>query len=123
MSVRVDKWLWAVRVYKTRSAANEACADRRVLVNDEVAKPATKLSVGDVVEARRKDRIVIYRVEDLLEKRVGAALVSQAVEDLSPPVPERQGSGPEGSVSGRRERGAGRPTKRDRRRIEKLKGR
>lgn len=121
MSVRVDKWLWAVRVFKSRSVSNEACSTNRVLVNGEVAKPATKVSIGDVVEARRKDRTVIYRVVQPLEKRVGAALVPDAVEDLSPPEPAR--SVADELVMGHRERGAGRPTKRDRRRIEELRGR
>jgi len=120
VAVRVDKWLWAVRVYKSRSASNDACSNSRVLVNEEVAKPATKVKVGDIVEARRKDRTVIYQVVQLLEKRVGAALVPKAVEDLSPPVPKRD-SGEE-LLLGRRDRGAGRPTKRDRRQIQRLKG-
>ena len=121
MAVRVDKWLWAVRVYKSRSMANEACVSNRVLVNGETAKPATKVAVGDTVEARRKDRTVVYRVVQPLEKRVGAALVPDAVEDLSPPMPTK--SSAEQAVAGVRERGAGRPTKRDRRRIEDLRGR
>jgi ribosome-associated heat shock protein Hsp15 len=121
MAVRVDKWLWAVRVYKSRSMANEACVSNRVLVNGATAKPATKVDVGDTVEARRKDRTVVYRVVQPLEKRVGAALVPDAVEDLSPPVPTT--SRAEEAVAGVRERGAGRPTKRDRRRIQELRGR
>ncbi len=121
MAVRVDKWLWAVRVYKSRSIANEACSSNRVLVNGETAKPATKVDVGDTVEARRKDRVVVYRVVQPLVKRVGAALVPDAVEDLSPPIPERATA--EEAVAGVRERGAGRPTKRDRRRIQDLRGR
>jgi len=121
MAVRVDKWLWAVRVYKSRSMANDACSSNRVLVNGETAKPATKVDVGDTVEARRKDRTVVYRVVRPLEKRVGAALVPDAVEDLSPPLPTK--STAEEAVAGVRERGAGRPTKRDRRRIQDLRGR
>ncbi len=121
MAVRVDKWLWAVRVYKSRAMANEACASNRVLVNDETAKPATKVKVGDTVEARRKDRTIIYRVVQPLEKRVGASLVPDAVEDLSPPAPTRTAA--EEAMAGVRERGSGRPTKRDRRRIQDLRGR
>ncbi|MCP4228205.1 MAG: RNA-binding S4 domain-containing protein, partial [Actinomycetia bacterium] len=73
-SVRVDKWLWAVRVYKSRSAANDACRTGRVQVNEEVAKPATKVSVGDLVTAKRRDRVISYEVVALLEKRVSASL-------------------------------------------------
>ncbi|MEL7157361.1 MAG: S4 domain-containing protein [Actinomycetota bacterium] len=122
--VRVDKWLWAVRVFKTRSAANDACATGRVSVNDETAKPATKVKVGDVVTARRRDRTVIYEVRALVEKRVSAALAAEHVDDLSPPV-ARRGSGPDAgaAAAGHRERGEGRPTKRDRRRLDQLRGR
>jgi ribosome-associated heat shock protein Hsp15 len=125
MAVRVDKWLWAVRVYKTRSAANDACGSNRVLVNGEPAKPATKVDVGDTVEARRKDRVIVYRVVQPLEKRVGATPAAEAVEDLSPPMPRRrEADGPAAeAVAGVRDRGTGRPTKRDRRRIERLRGR
>lgn len=121
MGVRVDKWLWAVRVYKSRAMANDACSSNRVLVNGETAKPATKVVVGDTVEARRKDRTIVYRVVQPLEKRVGAGLVPDAVEDLSPPVVKTEGG--REMVNDVRDRGAGRPTKRDRRRIQQLKGR
>lgn len=122
--VRVDKWLWAVRVFKTRSAANEACTSGRVSVNDETVKPATKVKVGDVVTARRRDRLVVYEVRGLLEKRVSAAAAAEHVNDLSPPAPTRTG-GPDGvaALAGHRERGEGRPTKRDRRRLDQLRGR
>ncbi len=119
--VRVDKWLWAVRVFRSRAAANDACTSNRVRVNDEVAKPATKVGVGDLVEVRRSDRLLRYRVVEVLTKRVGAPLAAAAVEDLSPPPEPR--TGPDTAVAGRRDRGAGRPTKRDRRRIEQLRGR
>ncbi len=124
MAVRVDKWLWAVRVYKSRSGANDACASGRVRVNGDVAKPATKLKVGDRVEIRRRDRTLILDVEQLLEKRVSAALAADAYGDQSPPPPVRPGkAGPEDVLieQARRERGAGRPTKRDRRQMEKMK--
>ncbi len=106
-SVRVDKWLWAVRVYKTRSAANDACRTGRVQVNEEVAKPATKVSIGDFVTARRHDRTISYEVVAPLEKRVSAALAAESVVDHSPPRPgQGSHSGPDGGVvAGTRERG------------------
>ncbi|MEM7273647.1 MAG: RNA-binding S4 domain-containing protein [Actinomycetota bacterium] len=121
-AVRVDKWLWAVRVFKTRTAATSACTAGRVAVNDEPAKPATKITVGDVVSARRGDRQMIYRVVTPIEKRVGAKLVADCVEDLSPPAPERTvpALAPPG---GARARGEGRPTKKERRDIDRLRGR
>ncbi|MEM9613340.1 MAG: RNA-binding S4 domain-containing protein [Actinomycetota bacterium] len=122
--VRVDKWLWAVRVYKTRSVANDACASGRVTVNDEVAKPATKVGVGDVVAARRRDRTIIYEVGKVIEKRVSAALAAECVVDHSPPPPARPLDlfAPDPGA-GQRRRGDGRPTKRNRRRLDRLQGR
>ena len=122
-SVRVDKWLWAVRAYKTRTAANDACRTGRVQVNEEAAKPATRVSVGDVVTARRRDRTIVYEVVELLEKRVSASLAAEAVNDCSPPAPEPGSkSGIDAVAAGTRERGSGRPTKRERRRLDKLRG-
>lgn len=117
--VRVDKWLWAVRVLKTRTAAGDACSNGRVSVNGEVAKPATKVKVGDTVTTRRRDRTMVYVVEKLIEKRVSAQLAEQCYQDLSPPV-ERPSST---TVAELRDRGSGRPTKRDRRRTDQLKKR
>ncbi len=121
-SIRVDKWLWAVRVYKTRTAATSACTSGRVRVNDEPAKPATKIVIGDTIEARRGDHQVIYRVTGLVEKRVGAKLVADYVEDLTPARPAKADPilAPPGAA---RERGAGRPTKKERRTIDRLRGR
>lgn len=119
---RVDKWLWAVRVYKTRTSASSACTSGRVKVNDEPAKPATKITIGDMVAARRGDHLVVYRVTGIVEKRIGAKLVENYVEDHSPPKPKRQDPvlAPPG---GARERGQGRPTKKERRNIDRLRGR
>jgi ribosome-associated heat shock protein Hsp15 len=124
MTVRVDKWLWSVRVFKTRTAASTACNAGKVRVNDEVAKPATKVDVGDTVEARRGDRFVVFEVTKLIEKRVGAETARTCYDDHSPPAPERgKGSMLVAPPGGARERGAGRPTKRERREIDRLRGR
>ncbi|MGF1598998.1 MAG: RNA-binding S4 domain-containing protein [Acidimicrobiales bacterium] len=120
--VRVDKWLWSVRVYRTRTAAADACATGRVAVNDEPAKPATKVGPGDVVTARRRDRTIVYRVVDPIARRVSAELAATCIEDLSPPVELGSGVG-DAALDGARERGTGRPTKRDRRALDRLKGR
>lgn len=119
MAVRVDKWLWSVRVYKTRTKAADACSEGRVLVNDDVAKPSTKVDVGDVVTARRGDRTIVYVVRALIEKRVSAVRAAACVEDRSPPPEPRDVPGV--AVFARRDRGAGRPTKRDRRDIDRLR--
>ncbi len=121
MSVRVDKWLWAVRAFKTRTKSNEACSTGRVLVNDVVAKPSTKVDVGDVVTANRRDRRLVYGVVLPIEKRVSATRAAECIDDQSPPPVPR--ALPDAAVFARRDRGAGRPTKRDRREIDRLRRR
>lgn len=118
-TARVDAWLWAVRVYKTRSAATTACRAGHVRVNGERAKAAQPVRPGDELRVRIQgfDRILV--VKKTIAKRVGAALVAESVDDRTPPPPPRE-SMPFVPV---RDRGAGRPTKRDRRDIEKLRGR
>lgn len=115
-TVRVDSWLWAVRVFKTRSAATTACRAGHVRVNSDKAKAAQSLKIGDEVRIRISgfDRILIVR--QLLVKRVGAPLAAVAAEDRTP-VREPQ------AVIAVRDRGAGRPTKRERREIDRLQGR
>ena len=121
MAVRVDKWLWSVRVYKSRTKATDACASGAVEVNGEPAKPATKIDVGDVVTASRRDRLVVHEVVEPIEKRVSATRAAECLIDRSPPVVRRERPG--NAVFARRDPGAGRPTKRDRRDIERLRGR
>jgi len=118
-SVRVDAWLWAVRVTKTRSAATAACKAGHVRVNDERAKPAQSVKPGDEVRIRLDGIERIYIVRGLLVKRVGAPIAVTLYDDLTPPPPPRE----ERPVTVIRDRGAGRPTKRDRRELEKLRGR
>jgi ribosome-associated heat shock protein Hsp15 len=118
-SVRVDVWTWAVRLYPTRSAAASACRGGHVKVNGATAKPAQHVAVGDSVRALTKggERIVVVR--GLLLKRVGAGVAVEHYEDLTPaPAPKEERAAPV-----LRERGAGRPTKRDRRRTDRLRGR
>ena len=110
--------MWSVRAFKTRSSAAEACASGRVTVNAEPAKPATQLKVGDLVEARRRERTIVYRVVEPIDKRVSAPRAAECIEDLSPPEVR---SSADGLDFARRDRGAGRPTKRDRRDIDRLR--
>ncbi len=118
-TARVDAWLWAVRIYKTRSAATTACRAGHVRVNGERVKAAQPVRPGDELRVRIQgfDRILV--VKKTIAKRVGAALVAESVDDRTPPPPPKE-SMPFVPV---RDRGAGRPTKRDRREIEKLRGR
>lgn len=123
--LRVDKWLWAVRVYKTRTAATEACAGGHVRVADAAVKPSHLLKIGDEVSAKRGDQSLRYKVVALIDKRVGPQPAALCFEDLSPPAEPATVDTMFGplTLAPRRERGAGRPTKRDRRDTDRLRGR
>ncbi|MGW6530742.1 RNA-binding S4 domain-containing protein [Streptomyces venezuelae] len=118
-SVRVDSWIWSVRLAKTRSAGAAACKGGHVRVNGERVKPSYGVHVGDEVrvrQARGRERIVV--VKRLIRKRVGAPVAVECYVDNSPPPPPREAAAP----AGIRDRGTGRPTKRDRREMERLRG-
>ena len=118
-TARIDRWLWSVRIYKTRSAAATACKGGHVRINGRAAKAAQPVRVGDRVEARAGDRERILEVTRAIEKRVGAPVAVECYVDHSPPPPERTIE----AEAGRRDRGTGRPTKRDRRQMDRLFGR
>jgi ribosome-associated heat shock protein Hsp15 len=112
----VDVWLWAVRIYKTRSAATAACRGGHVRVNRRAAKASTQVKIGDRVEAF-VERQRVLEVTAVIEKRVGAAVAATCMVDHSPPVPAVKRL-PRVAV---RERGAGRPTKRERRELDRFR--
>ena len=115
-TTRVDKWLWAVRLYKTRSLATEACAAGHVKVNGVPAKAAHAVRVGDRVEAHAHGRPRIFEVVQIIEKRVSAPLAAEALVDHSPPPPPK-----EWYLDFARDPGAGRPTKKERRAMDRLR--
>lgn len=115
-SVRVDLWIWSVRLLKTRSMATAACRAGHVRVNDERAKPSTAVKPGDTVRLRHDGRERVVVVQKIVRKRVGAPAAQECLIDKSPPPPPREALIP----VGRRERGAGRPTKRERRELERI---
>jgi ribosome-associated heat shock protein Hsp15 len=117
-TVRVDSWIWAVRLVKTRSLGATACRGGHVRVNGERVKPAHAVRVGDEVRLRHDGRERVVVVTRLIRKRVGAPVAAQCYLDNSPPPPPREAVAP----AGIRDRGAGRPTKRDRRELERLRG-
>jgi ribosome-associated heat shock protein Hsp15 len=119
-SIRVDKWLWAARVFKTRSQASVACDGGKVDVNDEAARAARRVRAGDLVAVSlSRGRRRILRVAGVGDRRGSAEVARALFEDLSPPEPPRARQAP----PPRRMPGTGRPTKRDRRDIERLRGR
>lgn len=116
--VRVDVWLFATRLARTRSSATADCRGGHVRLNGAPAKAAQNVRVGDEVRVRRPGVEHIYRVQRVLGKRVGAPVARTAYEDLTPPPPPQMLARPP-----RRERGAGRPTKKERRELDRLHGR
>lgn len=121
--VRIDKWLWSVRIFKSRSISANACRSNRVKVNDETVKPSSPVAEGDLVNVRKDGFLLSFRVKKLIERRVSAALARPCYENLTPEEELNKyrdwfvgKSSPE-----RREKGAGRPTKRERRDIEQFK--
>jgi ribosome-associated heat shock protein Hsp15 len=117
-TARVDRWLWAVRLTKTRADAAAACKGGHVRVNDTPAKPATVVRVGDTIRTRVYDIPRVVEVAQVIEKRVGAPVaVTCYVDHTPPPPPPAERPAPVAA----RERGAGRPTKRDRRRLDQLR--
>ncbi|MGA5125962.1 RNA-binding S4 domain-containing protein [Streptomyces pseudogriseolus] len=116
-TVRVDSWIWSVRLVKTRSMGAAACRGGHVRVNGERVKPSHSVRVGDEVRVRVETRERVVVVKRLIRKRVGAPVAVQCYIDNSPPPPPREAVAP----AGIRDRGAGRPTKRDRRELERLR--
>ncbi|TFC96632.1 MULTISPECIES: S4 domain-containing protein [Cryobacterium] len=116
-TARVDSWTWAVRMFKTRSQATAACRAGHVKVNGERAKSAQTVRVGDEVRVRISgfDRILV--VSKIMVKRVSAPVAAECFVDRTPPPPPRE----EVALLPMRDRGAGRPTKRERREIDKLR--
>lgn len=117
--VRLDKWLWAVRIYKTRSLAAEACKKGRILVNGEQAKPSREIKCGDKLLVRKMPIVYALLVKGVLEKRVSAKLAPEYVEDQTS-VEELNKLNVKETFYINRERGTGRPTKKERRDIDKL---
>lgn len=115
----MDRWAWAAWLFRTRALAAAACRSGHVKINGVRAKPASPVRVGDEVRVRSggTERIVV--VSQVIEKRVGAALVPDVLVDRTPPPPPRT----EIPAVPQRDRGAGRPTKRERREIDRLRGR
>lgn len=123
-SMRVDKWLWAVRVFKTRALAAAACDAGRVQVNGLPARPARHVRPGEIIVADNGAVIRTVKVLAVLEQRVGAPRVAEFLAEAAPPQPRRQPAGPAGAPPPfLRPKGAGRPTKKERRRFEEYFGR
>ena len=118
--VRIDKYLWSIRVFKTRSEATDACKGGKIRVNGADIKPSKNVKVGDIIVARKGAVTYTYKVLDLIDKRQGPKLVPVYAENLTPPEELAKLRAPVETFFLKRDRGAGRPTKKDRRQMEAL---
>ncbi len=119
--LRVDKWLWAVRIYKTRSQATEACKKGKILIAEQPVKASRILRINDIVYVKKPPVLFSYRVVGLLGKRLSAKAVTEYVENITPQE-EMDKLKVRETFFITRDRGSGRPTKKERRIIDKLKG-
>lgn len=120
---RIDKWLWSVRIFKSRTQANSACKAGKVKLEGEKVKPAQSIEVGEVLEVKKNGFDYIFKVEKIIQKRVGAPIAQECYKNLTPEDELNKykdwyiGKG----QTERREKGAGRPTKKERRELEDFK--
>lgn len=117
-TARIDKWLWAARIYKTRSIAADACKNGRIMINGVNVKPSHLIKRGEVIQVRKPPITYSFRVLDCIEKRVGAKLLPQVYENVTPAAQYEllEMSRISGFVD--RARGTGRPTKKERRALD-----
>ena len=121
-SVRIDKFLWSVRIYKTRTVAAEECEKRRVLVNGAEVKPSRHVKAGDKLTVKKLPVVYTYNIIQLIDKRQPASLVKNYIVDTTPQDELEKVEMARMTAFVKRDRGAGRPIKRERREIEKMKG-
>ncbi|MDF1696241.1 MAG: S4 domain-containing protein [Saprospiraceae bacterium] len=122
--VRVDKWLWSVRIFKSRSIATDACKTRKVKIEGKALKPSHLIRREDILQVQKEGFNLIIKVVDLINKRVSATLAQPCYENLTP---EEELNKYKDWFIGkakaeRREKGSGRPTKRERRELDEFKG-
>ena len=120
-TTRIDKWLWAVRIFKTRALARKACTGGKVKIEGTAVKASRNIKAGDIIQIRKDVIKYIYRVKTTAEKRMGAKLVPEFLEDITPKEELAKLKTAQKQPIQTREKGQGRPTKRERRMMDKLK--
>jgi len=118
--IRIDKWLWAVRICKTRVIATDLCKRGKVKIASAKVKPGREVKINDMISVKKDGIEWIYRVVKCIDKRVGAKIAQECLEHLTPQDQLDQLKAVRSAWVPRREKGAGRPTKKDRRDLEKL---
>jgi len=120
-NIRIDKFLWSVRIYKTRSIASEECRKGRIIINDIQVKPSRTVVKNEIITVKKPPVIYSYRVIEPIENRVSAKLVEQFIEDLTPEAEKAKLNIRDSVGIIHRDKGTGRPTKKERRQIDRVK--
>jgi len=118
--VRIDKFLWSVRIFKTRSIASEACRRGRIVINDIQVKPSRCVVRDEIITVKKLPVVYTYRIIQPVENRVSAKIVNNYIEDLTPEQEKIKLDIRHAGFSGYREKGSGRPTKKERRSLDRL---
>lgn len=119
-SVRVDKFLWSVRIYKTRSIASDACRKGRIIINNIQVKPSRPVFKDEIITVKKLPVIYTYRIIESVENRVSAKLVNNYIQDLTPGEEKIKLDVRHAGFSSYREKGTGRPTKKERRNLDRF---
>ena len=120
-NIRIDKFLWSVRIYKTRSIASDECRKGRIIINDIQVKPSRSVLKNEIITVKKPPVIYSYRVIEPIGNRVSAKLVEQFVEDLTPDEEKAKLNIRDSIGIIHRDKGTGRPTKKERRQIDRIK--
>ena len=120
-TTRIDKWLWAVRIFKTRALASEACAGGKIKIDDTAVKASRNIVQNDIVQVRKGVVKYLYKVLKIAEKRMGAKLVPDFLEDMTPEEELAKLQSAHKQPIQTREKGQGRPTKKERRVMDKMR--
>ncbi len=118
--VRIDKYIWSIRCFKTRSEATDACNGNKVRLNGAPVKPSKEVKIGDTIEVRKGIALYTYKVLQLSQNRMGAALVPEYAQNLTPQSELDKLHAPKETFFVKRDRGTGRPTKKERREMDAL---
>ncbi len=118
-TARIDKYLWSVRLFKTRSKASDACKQKKILIDDLSVKPSRSITVNEIIKIKHPPAYRLYKVKQVLSNRVGAKLVPDYLEEITPPEILETIEVARKDILPRREKGTGRPTKKDRRDLKR----
>ena len=121
-TIRIDKFLWSARIYQTRSIASDECRKGRIIIKDVQVKPSRVVLANEIIIVKKPPVIYTYRIIEPIENRVSAKLVEQFIEDLTPEAEKAKLNIRDSVGIIHRDKGTGRPTKKERRQIDRIKG-